>query len=100
MPPLNSPQFPHEDNPHTRATMHSSLDKPHPECHEVVEALRLCHADNPWMKFVGACNDPKAALNDCFARENKKRRKANLEKSRSFDKKWKEYKEQQKAASE
>ncbi|KAF0726858.1 hypothetical protein LEN26_007023 [Aphanomyces euteiches] len=77
--------------------MHSSLDKPHPVCQEIVDALRLCHAENPWMKFTGACNDVKAALNDCFLQENQTRRKANLEKARAFDQKWKEHKSKQQA---
>ncbi|ETV79664.1 hypothetical protein H257_06917 [Aphanomyces astaci] len=78
--------------------MHSSLDKPHPECQALVDELRLCHAEHPYTKFVGSCNDIKAALNECFAKENAFRRKANMDKARAFNKEWKEFKEQKQAA--
>ncbi|ETV96113.1 hypothetical protein H310_10750 [Aphanomyces invadans] len=78
--------------------MHSSLDKPHPECQAIVDALRECHAENPYGKFVGACNDMKAALNECFAKENAFRRKVNMDKARAFNKEWKEFKQQKEAA--
>lgn len=40
-----------------------SGDRP-PE--QVVEALQLCHEENPWSKFWGACNDAKTDLDRCF----------------------------------
>ncbi|RHY36919.1 hypothetical protein DYB28_008538 [Aphanomyces astaci] len=65
---------------------------------KLVDELRLCHAEHPYTKFVGSCNDIKAALNECFAKENAFRRKANMDKARAFNKEWKEFKEQKQAA--
>ena len=31
-----------------------------------MEALQLCHAENPYAKFWGACNDYKYELDRCF----------------------------------
>ena len=39
--------------------MHPPLHKPHPECGDVVKALELCHLENSYAKFWGACNDAK-----------------------------------------
>lgn len=33
---------------------------------QVIDALLLCHNDNPYAKFLGACNDEKVALDKCF----------------------------------
>jgi hypothetical protein len=33
---------------------------------QVIDALLLCHAENPYAKFMGACNDQKVALDQCF----------------------------------
>ncbi|KDO23411.1 hypothetical protein SPRG_11504 [Saprolegnia parasitica CBS 223.65] len=79
--------------------MHSSLDRPHPECQEIVDALRICHEENPLLKFGGACNDIKAALNQCFAKETHHRRKINLEKARKFNKIYEEDKDERRKAS-
>jgi len=35
-------------------------------CQDVIKALEKCHEDNPKLKFLGACNDEKAALDKCF----------------------------------
>lgn len=29
-------------------------------------ALVKCHEENPWKKFLGACNDYKTRLDSCF----------------------------------
>ena len=52
------------------------------ECRKVIEQLRKCHAEYPYRKFLGACNDFKRALNDCLHKEYKERQKANLEQAR------------------
>ena len=59
------------------AGMHPPLDKPHPSCQSVIDALRECHEGNPRMKFLGSCNAEKAALDACFKREKQERRAAN-----------------------
>lgn len=51
--------------------MHPPLDRPHPDCHEVIQELKDCHADT-WKKFTGGCNDIKTRLDICL-REEKKR---------------------------
>lgn len=37
-----------------------------PPQYQVIDALLLCHAENPYAKFMGACNDQKVALDQCF----------------------------------
>jgi hypothetical protein len=32
----------------------------------MVQALLRCHQENPKMKFLGACNNAKAAMDICF----------------------------------
>ena len=35
-------------------------------CQDVIKALMACHEQHGAAKFVGACNDEKAALDKCF----------------------------------
>ena len=61
--------------------MHPSL-APHlhgEECREVIEKLHRCHAENPYRKFLGACNDLKTALDRCLQKEYHVRQKRNLQ---------------------
>jgi COX assembly protein 2 len=51
--------------------MHPPLDRPHPDCQDVINALKACHKDI-WKKFTGGCNDSKRALDICFAAEKKR----------------------------
>ncbi len=44
-------------------------------CQPEVEELVRCHTEHPYKKFLGACNDAKHWLDQCF-REEKKLRKA------------------------
>ena len=46
--------------------MHPPLDRPHPQCQDVIKALQECHEKHSAAKFLGACNDEKAALDKCF----------------------------------
>lgn len=50
--------------------MHPPLDRPHPRCQDVIEALRSCHANNSKV-FFWRCNDAKASLDKCFREEKK-----------------------------
>jgi COX assembly protein 2 len=52
----------------TAATMHPPLDRPHPECQDVIVELRDCHDNNSKVKFW-ACNDFKSRLDQCFREE-------------------------------
>lgn len=59
--------------------MHPSL-APHlhgEECREVIAKLHKCHAEEPYRKFLGACNDLKIALDRCLKKEYHVRQKAN-----------------------
>ncbi|DAZ97211.1 TPA: hypothetical protein N0F65_003842 [Lagenidium giganteum] len=67
------------------STMHPPLERPHPDCQEVIHALYECHEENPWGKFMGACNDQKRNLDMCLKKEKDKRRIANLEHARASD---------------
>lgn len=51
--------------------MHPPLDRPHPDCQDVINDLRQCHATTSKLKFWG-CNDVKFALDKCL-REEKER---------------------------
>nr|CCA22679.1 unnamed protein product putative [Albugo laibachii Nc14] len=61
--------------------MHPPLDRPHPLCQQVIKNLKQCHTENPRAKFLGACNEAKRALDDCFRMEKEEKRKQNLVKS-------------------
>ena len=51
--------------------MHPPLDRPHPDCEDVVAALKECHLDT-WKKFTGGCNAIKRSLDNCFKREKER----------------------------
>lgn len=51
----------------------------------MITALNLCHEENPRMKFVGACNEVKFALDKCFKKEKEKQRDENLRRARASD---------------
>ena len=59
--------------------MHPPLHREHPLCEHVVVALEKCHKDNPWKKFVGACDGAKRLLDECFREEKHVARKKNAE---------------------
>ncbi|CCI10540.1 unnamed protein product [Albugo candida] len=61
--------------------MHPPLDRPHPLCQKVIQNLKKCHADNPRRKFIGACNEAKRALDECFRKEKEEKRRQNLRRS-------------------
>ncbi|CAG0917183.1 unnamed protein product [Notodromas monacha] len=52
------------------------------ECNELIAALKKCHADNKFKKFVGACNSVDAALTKCLKRELESNRLKNNKKAR------------------
>ena len=71
--------------------MHPPLERPHPDCQAAIAALVLCHEERYVAKWVGACNDAKAALDECFRREKEAKRDANLVKARDFDRRFEQY---------
>ena len=76
--------------------MHPPLHREHPLCEHVVVALEKCHKDNPYVKFFGACDAAKKALDDCFRKEKHVARKKNLAEARKRNALYKDLK--QKAA--
>ena len=48
--------------------MHPPLDRPHPDCEDIIQALKDCHA-NGWKKYTGGCNDIKVEMDKCFKAE-------------------------------
>mmetsp|Transcript_20102 Transcript_20102/g.35730 ORF Transcript_20102/g.35730 Transcript_20102/m.35730 type:complete len:85 (-) Transcript_20102:294-548(-) len=70
--------------------MHPPLHRPHPQCQAVVAALTECHESNPFAKYMGACNDAKVALDQCFRAEKEVKRKANADKARESRKRFEE----------
>lgn len=70
--------------------MHPPLYRPHPKCGDMIANLVACHDTNVWCKFMGACNDEKAAMDKCFRAEKEEIRYANQERGRAFDKRFEE----------
>jgi COX assembly protein 2 len=64
--------------------MHPPLFQPHPLCKQEVEDLVRCHSENPYLKFVGVCNDAKSSLDMCFREEKVMRRQLNKRVSTSM----------------
>ncbi|XP_006821845.1 COX assembly mitochondrial protein 2 homolog [Saccoglossus kowalevskii] len=63
--------------------MHGDLS-PHlhsEECNIIIQQLHNCHKENPWKKFIGACNELDASMVRCLRREREGRRAANKLKS-------------------
>lgn len=51
--------------------MHPPLDRPHPDCNDVIQELKTCHL-NTWKKYTGGCNDIKVRLDGCLRAEKKR----------------------------
>ncbi|GAB1597920.1 hypothetical protein Ahia01_000068800 [Argonauta hians] len=50
------------------------------ECNIIIEALKICHKENPWKKFLGACNELDHSLNKCLRNERETNRRNNADK--------------------
>lgn len=48
----------------------------------------ICHEDNPYGKFLGVCNQFKAALDECFKEEKKRKQQENHLKSKEVTEKF------------
>lgn len=65
------------------AGMHPLLTvKEHPHCAEAILALQQCHAEHPWQKFVGVCNEAKRKLDSCFREEKRIKSALNRERAK------------------
>lgn len=63
--------------------MHPLLTvKEHPHCAEAILALQQCHAEHPWQKFVGVCNEAKRKLDSCFREEKRIKSALNRERAK------------------
>jgi COX assembly protein 2 len=63
--------------------MHSDLSS-HlhgPECNALIDALKKCHREHSFLKFVGHCNDINNAMLKCLRKEREVKRKKNFEKA-------------------
>lgn len=49
--------------------MHPPLERPHPKCQEIIEALNLCHAQKYSKIIFWKCNETKYQLDKCFKEE-------------------------------
>ncbi|GAA6059833.1 hypothetical protein JCM10212_003745 [Sporobolomyces blumeae] len=75
--------------------MHPPLaEHQHDSCLAVVKAMKECHERNPYLKFLGLCNDEKIALNKCLRAERLDRARDNgeqaKERRREVQRRWKE----------
>ena len=52
--------------------MHPPLDRPHPDCGNVIQQLRECHATKTVTKYMGACNDIKFEMDRCLKAEKER----------------------------
>jgi len=52
--------------------MHPPLDRPHPDCEDVIAQLKECHATAGIYKYMGLCNDIKTAVDQCLRAEKKR----------------------------
>jgi COX assembly mitochondrial protein 2 len=52
--------------------MHPPLDRPHPDCGEIIQQLKECHLTKTITKYMGACNDIKFAMDRCLKAEKKR----------------------------
>ncbi|GFN93035.1 cox assembly mitochondrial protein 2 [Plakobranchus ocellatus] len=62
--------------------MHSDLS-PHlhsDECNALIAALKKCHADNPFKRFLGVCTEADRQMTNCLKRERESKRRANKDK--------------------
>jgi COX assembly mitochondrial protein 2 len=51
--------------------MHPPLDRPHPDCQDVIAALHECHK-HMWKKYTGGCNETKLSLDHCLKLEKER----------------------------
>lgn len=51
--------------------MHPPLDRPHPDCQDEINRLKVCHQSR-WQKYTGGCNTLKVALDECFRKEKER----------------------------
>ncbi|XP_058117826.1 COX assembly mitochondrial protein 2 homolog [Anopheles ziemanni] len=51
------------------------------ECNQIIDALKKCHSENKFGKFLGFCNDLDRQMIVCLRNERKTRQKLNREKA-------------------
>jgi COX assembly mitochondrial protein 2 len=75
--------------------MHPPLHRPHPDCQQFVENLERCHDERSIAKFVGACNQAKTDLDNCFRQEKVRMRKQNFENAKKSQANFQKFVEEQ-----
>ena len=71
---------------HPQLTLHNN-----PLCVEQIQALKACHEDTGWLsKLLGACNEHKQLLDQCFRAQKKVKRKPLLEAARADRERWRQ----------
>ena len=71
---------------HPQLTLHNN-----PLCVEQILALKKCHEDTGWLrKLLGACNEQKNVLDQCFRAQKKVKRKPLLEAARADRERWRQ----------
>ncbi|CAG9863472.1 unnamed protein product [Phyllotreta striolata] len=72
-------------------TMHADLSRLHDDkCDYFVDQLKRCHRENPFKKFLGACNGAHDLKAKCQQREHLLRSRRNAEKSAEMQKRMRE----------
>ena len=64
------------------------------ECRKIIEQLHRCHAEHPFRKFFGVCNDLKRALNRCLQKEYEERQRTNFESAKKFKERYRKRNEE------
>ncbi|KAM0790811.1 hypothetical protein ACM66B_004657 [Microbotryomycetes sp. NB124-2] len=66
----------------------------HAQCAAQMKALKQCHDQYKYLKFIGKCNDEKHALNMCLRGERLNKARNNLEeaknKRKAVEARWKQ----------
>lgn len=52
-----------------------------PECNELINKLKECHATNKFGKFIGQCNEIDSELNKCLKNERRLNQESNLKRA-------------------
>jgi COX assembly protein 2 len=72
-----------DPNPNSVVKTHSHSA----ECELLMQALKDCHEQHKFRKFIGFCNDANTALVKCFKKDRIQRQKENYAKSKQMQEK-------------
>ncbi|KAK4050759.1 hypothetical protein OIO90_004981 [Microbotryomycetes sp. JL221] len=70
----------------------------HAQCAQAMKALKQCHDQYKYLKFIGKCNHQKQQLNLCLRGERLDRARENLQQAKQkriqVEQKWQQIKEE------